>query len=132
MVSSNDNVVRVGIDIGGTFTDVALERNGQIHSAKILTDHAAPDRAILTVLRKVLDDLSIGFGDINVIIHGTTMATNALIERNGAHTDLITTKGFRHVIERRPESSRERREGKECVRPGRVAWPGSEKKKIQK
>src|SRR3546814_21010877 len=102
MVSSNDNLVRVGIDIGGTFTDVALERNGQIHSAKILTDHAAPDRAILTVLRKVLDDLSIGFGDINVIIHGTTLATNALLERNGATTALLTRSDKRRV-------------GKECV-----------------
>src|SRR3546814_16793804 len=104
MVSSNDNVVRVGIDIGGTFTDVALERNGQIHSAKILTDHAAPDRAILTVLRKVLDDLSIGFGAIHVIINGTTLATNAQIDRNDAHTTLITTKWCRDVIEMRTES----------------------------
>ena len=97
-------MTRVGIDIGGTFTDLALERNGQLRSAKILTDYAAPERAILQILREVVAQADIRIADIGMIIHGTTLATNALIQRNGAHTAFITTAGFRDVIEMRTES----------------------------
>ena len=95
---------RLGIDIGGTFTDVALEADGRLVSAKILTDHAAPERAILTVLADVVAQAGIAVADIGTIIHGTTLATNALIERRGARTALVTTAGFRDVIEMRTES----------------------------
>lgn len=96
--------VRIGVDIGGTFTDIALELDGELHSTKVLTDHTAPERAILAGLRSVLDQVSVGFADIDVIIHGTTLATNALIERRGVRTALITTEGFRDVIEMRTEN----------------------------
>lgn len=95
---------RVGIDIGGTFTDVALERDGQLISAKILTDYAAPERAILQVLNDVVGQAGIRIADIGMVIHGTTLATNALIQRNGARTAFVTTAGFRDVIEMRTES----------------------------
>ena len=95
---------RLGIDIGGTFTDVALEVGGRLVSSKILTDYAAPERAILTVLAEVVAQAGVAIADIGTIIHGTTLATNALIQRSGARTALITTAGFRDVIEMRTES----------------------------
>ena len=95
---------RLGIDIGGTFTDVALEVDGRLVSAKILTDYAAPERAILKVLAEVVAQGGIAMADIGTIIHGTTLATNALIQRSGARTALVTTAGFRDVIEMRTES----------------------------
>lgn len=96
--------VRIGVDIGGTFTDIALEMDGELHSTKVLTDYSGPERAILAGLNEVLSQVGIGFADIDVIIHGTTLATNALIERRGVHTAFITTAGFRDVIEMRTEN----------------------------
>ncbi|TQV68331.1 hydantoinase/oxoprolinase family protein [Denitrobaculum tricleocarpae] len=95
---------RLGVDIGGTFTDVVLERGGEVCSAKVLTTPSAPENAILEGLGEVLSKAGLSAGDISVIIHGTTLATNALIERRGAKTALITTQGFRDVIEMRSES----------------------------
>ncbi|WP_281827373.1 hydantoinase/oxoprolinase family protein [Jannaschia rubra] len=96
--------IRMGVDIGGTFTDVVLECHGQRVSTKVLTTYAAPEDAILEGMRQVCDRAGIVPADIHQIIHGTTLATNALIERRGAKTALITTKGFRDVIEMRTES----------------------------
>jgi N-methylhydantoinase A len=96
--------VRVGLDIGGTFTDVAMEVGTAMHSTKVLTDYAAPEQAIVAALRKVAAAAKVELGEIDTIIHGTTLATNALIERRGARTAFITTKGFRDVIEMRTES----------------------------
>ena len=96
--------VRAGVDIGGTFTDVALEANGRIHSAKVLTDAGAPERAILEALQTAAGMAGIELAAIGLIIHGTTLATNALIERRGARTGFITTEGFRDVLEMRTES----------------------------
>lgn len=103
-MSSKQQAVRVGVDIGGTFTDVALEVGSELHSTKVLTDYTAPERAILTGLKQVLEKASLQFSDIEVIIHGTTLATNSLIMRDGARTALITTEGFRDVIEMRTEN----------------------------
>jgi N-methylhydantoinase A len=96
--------VRAGVDIGGTFTDVALEADGRIHSAKVLTDAVAPERAILQALQTAAGMAGIELAAIGLIIHGTTLATNALIERRGARTGFITTEGFRDVLEMRTES----------------------------
>jgi N-methylhydantoinase A len=96
--------IRLGADIGGTFTDIVLDIRGTIHSTKILTDYAAPEQAILDGVTQVIRDAGISPADIGVVIHGTTLATNALIERRGARTALITTDGFRDVIEMRTES----------------------------
>ncbi|MGR3490536.1 MAG: hydantoinase/oxoprolinase family protein [Shimia sp.] len=95
---------RLGVDIGGTFTDVVLEGPTGITSTKVLTTYAAPEDAILEGIATVCDQAEIAPGQVGQIIHGTTLATNALIERRGAKTALITTEGFRDVIEMRTES----------------------------
>ncbi|MEO9968295.1 MAG: hydantoinase/oxoprolinase family protein [Hyphomonadaceae bacterium] len=100
--------VRLGVDIGGTFTDLVLEvgggSDGQRYSTKVLTTYAAPEDAIVDGMHKVCAKAGISADRITQIIHGTTLATNALIERRGAKTALITTEGFRDVIEMRTES----------------------------
>ena len=96
--------IRLGVDIGGTFTDVVLEKDEQVFSTKVLTTYAAPENAIIDGMHQVLAKANVGPSEIDQIIHGTTLATNALIERRGAKTALITTEGFRDVIEMRTES----------------------------
>ena len=96
--------VRLGVDIGGTFTDVVLETSGALASTKVLTTYGAPEDAIIDGLHQVCIKAGVKPGEIGQIIHGTTLATNALIERRGAKTALITTEGFRDVIEMRTES----------------------------
>jgi len=96
---------RLGVDIGGTFTDLVLESsNGVQASTKVLTNYDTPEDAIITGLQTVCKQVTIQPDKISQIIHGTTLATNALIERRGAKTALITTQGFRDVIEMRTES----------------------------
>ncbi|MYF88869.1 MAG: hydantoinase/oxoprolinase family protein, partial [Boseongicola sp. SB0676_bin_33] len=96
--------IRLGVDIGGTFTDVVLERDGEQFLAKVLTTYAAPEDAIVDGMHLACGKAGIRPGDIGQIIHGTTLATNALIERSGAKTALVTTEGFRDVVEMRTES----------------------------
>lgn len=96
--------IRLGADIGGTFTDIALEAAGRMHSTKVLTNYTAPEQAILDGIDVVLAEAGLSYGDLEIVIHGTTLATNALIERRGAKTAFITTEGFRDVIEMRTES----------------------------
>lgn len=96
--------VRLGVDIGGTFTDVVLETGGESFSTKVLTTYIAPENAIIEGMQQVCAEAGVAPSDIGQIIHGTTLATNALIERRGAKTALITTTGFRDVIEMRTES----------------------------
>jgi N-methylhydantoinase A len=99
-----DRSVRLGADIGGTFTDVVLEVGSRIYSSKVLTSYAAPEEAIVEGMHIACEKAGVSPGEISQIIHGTTLATNALIERRGAKTALITTNGFRDVIEMRTES----------------------------
>ena len=96
--------IRVGVDIGGTFTDVAMEVGTTLHSIKVLTDYSYPENAIVRGIRQVAELAGVALSEIDTVIHGTTLATNALIERRGARTAFITTKGFRDVIEMRTES----------------------------
>lgn len=98
------NDIRLGADIGGTFTDIALDVRGTLYSTKVLTNYAAPEQAILDGIDIVIRDAGIAISQIELIIHGTTLATNALIERRGARTALVTTEGFRDVIEMRTEN----------------------------
>ena len=95
---------RIGADIGGTFTDVALDVGGRLHSTKVLTTHAAPERAIVEGVVAVLAEAGLAPAEVELLIHGTTLATNALIERRGARTAFVTTRGFRDVIEMRTEN----------------------------
>src|SRR5512132_3987840 len=90
---------RLAADIGGTFTDVVLEHRGRRRSAKVLTTPRAPEQGMLEGIARVLQDAKLRASDIGVLIHGTTLATHALIERKGAHTALLTTAGFRDVLE---------------------------------
>ncbi|MGH8034092.1 MAG: hydantoinase/oxoprolinase N-terminal domain-containing protein, partial [Lysobacterales bacterium] len=76
---------RIAVDIGGTFTDVVLELPpGQRITTKLLTTHLHPGTAVLDGIAQVLQESNLAPGDIGLIIHGTTLATNALIERRGA------------------------------------------------
>ncbi|GHB11186.1 hydantoinase/oxoprolinase family protein [Salinicola rhizosphaerae] len=103
-MTTNTRSARAGADIGGTFTDIALEVDGQLHSAKTLTQYAAPEQAVVDGLLRTLDQAGVAPDQLESLVHGTTLATNALIERRGAHTAFITTEGFRDVIEMRTES----------------------------
>jgi len=96
--------IRMGVDIGGTFTDVVLEVGREQYSIKVLTTYAAPENAIIDGMHQVCAKAGVAPAQIEQIIHGTTLATNALIERRGAKTALVTTEGFRDVIEMRTES----------------------------
>ena len=90
---------RLAVDIGGTFTDVALSVAGELFTAKTLTTPANPVGAVLDGIRIVCNNAAVAPGSITTCIHGTTLATNALIERKGARVGLLTTAGFRDVIE---------------------------------
>ncbi len=90
---------RLAIDIGGTFTDLALEVAGRQVTAKVLTTPARPDDAVLEGVDKVMAEAGLQPGAVGLIIHGTTLATNALIERKGARTALVTTEGHRDSLE---------------------------------
>jgi N-methylhydantoinase A len=108
VAASGKTAARLGVDIGGTFTDVALETTdsagGRRFSAKILTTPEAPERAVIEVIGRVLREAGLAPGDLSIIIHGTTLATNAIIERKGARTALVTTEGFRDTVEIRHEN----------------------------
>ena len=96
--------VRIGIDIGGTFTDVVLEHGDELYTLKLLTQLEAPENGVREGVSRVLDQASLTYEDVGLVIHGTTLATNALIERKGARTAMITTEGFRDTIEMGTES----------------------------
>ncbi len=102
-MSYNNHSVRVGADIGGTFTDVVLEIGSNQYSAKVLTNYSEPEQAIIDGLIKVVEIAGVGIEHVDQLIHGTTLATNALIEQRGANTAFVTSKGFRDVIEMRTE-----------------------------
>ena len=89
---------RLAVDIGGTFTDLALEHAGGRATAKVLTTPAAPEAGVMNGVRTILAAAGLAPADIQLVIHGTTLATNAVIERKGARTALVTTEGFRDVL----------------------------------
>lgn len=101
---SGNGGIRIGADVGGTFTDVVIElADGSFESTKVLTTHGGPEVAILDGIERIASLHDVNMADVEQIIHGTTLATNALIERRGAKTALVTTEGFRDVIETRTE-----------------------------
>ncbi len=95
---------RLAVDIGGTFTDVALEHAGRLTTAKVLTTPSAPERGVEEGVAAILSAAGLKPRDVAIVIHGTTLATNAIIERKGARTALITTEGHRDVLALRNES----------------------------
>ena len=98
------NKIRIGADVGGTFTDVVLETEREIFSTKVLTTYESPEIGILQGINAVIADSGTDLSELDSFIHGTTLATNALISRTGARTAFVTTKGFRDTVEMRTES----------------------------
>ncbi|MBL4719564.1 MAG: hydantoinase/oxoprolinase family protein, partial [Alphaproteobacteria bacterium] len=90
---------RLAVDIGGTFTDVVLETGERLETAKVLTTSGAPEEAVLAGIDLVLAQANLTPADLEILIHGTTLATNAIIERKGAVTALITTEVFRDILD---------------------------------
>ena len=91
--------IRLSADIGGTFTDVVLERDGQLYTTKVLTTYEDPAAGVMSGIGTVLQTAAVAPQQVDLVLHGTTLATNALIERRGAVTGLITTAGHRDVLE---------------------------------
>ncbi|MBL8386165.1 MAG: hydantoinase/oxoprolinase family protein [Burkholderiales bacterium] len=92
---------RIGVDIGGTFTDFVLQdtATGRLHNEKVLTTPADPSQAVLAGVRLLLARHGIAPAEVAQVIHGTTLVANALIERKGVTTALVTTRGFADVPE---------------------------------
>ena len=95
---------RLAVDVGGTFTDVALElgagaARGGVVTAKVLTTPRAPEEGVVAAVGEAVREAGIEPGEVGLLIHGTTLATNALIERTGAKTALLVTEGFRDSVE---------------------------------
>jgi N-methylhydantoinase A len=94
-----DTSARLAVDIGGTFTDVALAIGDKNITSKVLTTQSAPEEGVMTGIARVIEASTVNAADIDVVIHGTTLATNAIIERKGARTALVVTEGFRDSVE---------------------------------
>src|SRR5262245_14878584 len=94
--------LRIGVDTGGTFTDFIIVFKYQQITFKVPSTPHAPEEAILIGLGRVFDELGLGMDALSEliceIVHGTTVATNTLLERKGARTALVTTAGFEDVI----------------------------------
>ncbi|HMK80671.1 MAG TPA: hydantoinase/oxoprolinase family protein [Xanthobacteraceae bacterium] len=93
--------VRIGVDVGGTFTDFVLHdpRRDLVHTGKLLTTPDDPSEAIVNGIARLLKEKSLKAQELHSVVHGTTLVTNTVIERTGATVGLITTEGFRDVIE---------------------------------
>ena len=92
---------RIGVDIGGTFTDLVMTdaASGRLFNEKVLTTPDDPSRGVLAGIELILGNNKVAAGDVDNVIHGTTLVANALIERKGVRTALVTTAGFRDVLE---------------------------------
>jgi N-methylhydantoinase A len=90
---------RRAVDIGGTFTDCMLERGSRRWSRKILTTATAPEEGVLGGVDTILAESGVAPSDLALVIHGTMLATNAIIERKGTKTALLVTSGFRDSVE---------------------------------
>lgn len=136
---STNSRYRLGVDIGGTFTDIVLiSAGGEIFSKKILSTPPDYSEGIESGVAALLDELGVAAADIDEFVHATTVATNTIIERKGARVGLLTTRGFRDVLEiarfrtprlydlhyRKPDPLVERRLRLEVA--GRIASDGSE------
>ncbi len=101
---SQTQSVRLAVDIGGTFTDIALSCAAGMSTAKVLTTASDPELGVLAGINQVLKAANLTGNQVDVLIHGTTLATNAIIERKGAKTALLVTRGFRDAVEMAYES----------------------------
>ncbi|MEZ5775029.1 MAG: hydantoinase/oxoprolinase family protein [Hyphomicrobiaceae bacterium] len=96
--------IRLAVDIGGTFTDIVIEHGGDTATRKVLTTPRAPERAVIDGTLELMAETGLSPADLSLFIHGTTLATNAIIERKGAQTALIATEGFRDTLDIGDES----------------------------
>ena len=96
---------RLGVDIGGTFTDLVVidDATGTARVGKVLTTAKDPAHGVEDGIHALLDEAGVRSDAVRAVVHGTTLATNALIERKGAKTALLTTEGFRDALEIRRE-----------------------------
>src|SRR6266550_2819812 len=91
---------RVGVDIGGTFTDIVfLDDDGRVHTKKVSSSVDDYARAIVEGVRELFRETGLVGHEVSEVLHGTTVASNAILELRGARTGLITTRGFRDVLE---------------------------------
>jgi N-methylhydantoinase A len=91
---------RIGVDIGGTFTDlVLLDDKGNVTFTKVSSTPAAPEEAVLTGVKQILEQAGLKTADVAEVLHGTTVGSNTMLQKVGAKCGLITTKGFRDVLE---------------------------------
>src|SRR4029453_14326541 len=90
----------VGVDMGGTFTDFMLydTESGAVHVHKVPSTPVEPERAMLSGLTELCSDAGLATADVAGVFHGTTVATNAVLEHDGAVTGMITTRGFRDLV----------------------------------
>jgi N-methylhydantoinase A len=97
----NGPCARLGVDVGGTFTDLVLHdpRRNLVHTGKLLTTPDDPSEAVIGGIQRLLGEVNLRAADLHSIVHGTTLVANTVIERTGAAVGLITTEGFRDVIE---------------------------------
>jgi N-methylhydantoinase A len=97
---------RIGVDIGGTFTDVAVvdDTSGRIGAAKTLTTPRDFASGVLEALGSAMQAYGIAAGEVGLLCHATTVVTNALLEEKGARAGLVATRGFRDVLELRRSS----------------------------
>src|ERR1700674_1843732 len=91
---------RLGVDVGGTFTDLLLvdDDTGNLHRVKTPTTPADPADGVLVGVRRICEESGISPEELRYVMHGTTVATNALLESKGARVGLITTKGFKQIL----------------------------------
>lgn len=95
-----DEQIRIAVDIGGTFTDiVAMAGDGLLHESKVSTSSDDPSRAVIDGVAALLSELGLPASAVAEVLHGTTVGSNAILQRRGAPTGLITTTGFRDVLE---------------------------------
>ena len=93
-------MINLGVDVGGTFTDIVVidQRTKAITRTKVPSTPKSPDQGVINGVTKVARDFGVDPTEIDFLIHGTTVATNALIERKGVEAALIVTEGFRDVL----------------------------------
>ncbi|MFX1369586.1 MAG: hydantoinase/oxoprolinase N-terminal domain-containing protein, partial [Promethearchaeota archaeon] len=94
-------MITLGVDVGGTFTDLILtdSRTGRTYVHKVPSTPESQDKAVVKGISEILEEYSINPNDIHTVVHGTTVATNAMLQRNGANVCLITTAGLEDVLE---------------------------------
>src|SRR5271165_6664392 len=97
---NSDGGVRVAVDIGGTFTDiVVMKSDGVLHESKVSTTPDDPSRAVIDGMFALLRELGIKPSEVAEVLQGTTVGSNTILQRCGAKTGLVTTRGFRDVLE---------------------------------